>query len=152
MENKAARRKSRFLTGPDRETVMSAIEQAERLTSGEIRVHIERAAGADVLARAETIFNKLGMFRTSARNGVLIYVAAGERKFAIIGDKGIHEAVPDGFWDEARDAMAEHFRNGDFCGGICRGITIAGEALARYFPYQGERDVNELSDEISEGQ
>lgn len=152
MENKAVRRSSHFLTAPEREIVMRAIEQAEHQTSGEIRVHIERAAGPDVLARAESMFNRLGMFRTSARNGVLIYVAAGERRFAIIGDKGIHEAVPDGFWDETRDAMAEHFRSGDFCGGICRGIAIAGEALARYFPYQGERDVNELSDEISEGQ
>lgn len=151
MASKPAGRKSSLLTAPQREAIMKAIEQAERLTSGEIRVHIERAAGADVLARAESMFNRLGMFRTSARNGVLIYVATGERKFAIIGDKGIHEAVPDGFWDETRDAMAEHFRGGDFCGGICRGIAIAGEALARYFPYQGERDVNELSDEISEG-
>lgn len=151
MANKPNGQRSSFLTALQREDIMKAIEQAERLTSGEIRVHIDRTAGPDVLARAESIFNKLGMFRTADRNGVLIYVAVGERKFAIIGDKGIHEAVPDGFWDETRDVMAGRFREGDFCGGICRGIGIAGEALARYFPYQGERDVNELNDEISEG-
>lgn len=130
---------------------MNAIARAEKATSGEIRVHIEAGTNADAYDRAREVFDRLKMFKTAQRNGVLIYVAVKKRRFAIIGDEGIHQAVPPGFWEETRDAMKAHFIRGEYCKGLCKGLEIAGEALGKYFPFQGVRDVNELSDDISEG-
>ncbi|HAH95832.1 MAG TPA: hypothetical protein DF292_04785 [Firmicutes bacterium] len=143
--------KSKFLSNSELEQVMNAIAEAERATSGEIRVHLESHCDKDPFGRATEVFSKLRMERTALRNGVLIYVAAHDHQFAIIGDQGINDAVSNGFWEATRDAMIMHFKNGRFCEGLCAGLQAAGQALSKYFPYQGTKDVNELSDEISEG-
>lgn len=139
-----------ILTARDKDRIVQAIENAERCTSGEIRVHVERSSGPEPLERAAAVFEKLGMTQTKERNGVLIYLATVDRAFAILGDAGINEAVPEDFWDDIRDMMEEAFRQGKFADGICQGIVHAGEALARFFPYQRD-DTNELSNAVSEG-
>lgn len=139
-----------LLTAQDKDQIVQAIEAAERRTSGEIRVHVERTSGPEPLERAAEVFERLGMAHTKERNGVLIYLATIDRVFAIIGDLGINEAVPDDFWDEIRNGMEEAFRCGHFTEGICQGIQRAGEALAEYFPYQSD-DVNEICNSVSEG-
>ncbi|MFA6482903.1 MAG: TPM domain-containing protein, partial [Bacteroidales bacterium] len=70
--------------------------------------------------------------------------------FAIIGDAGINAKVPEGFWDQIREIMTVHFRNGDFTRGLVEGIGLAGEKLVEHFPYL-QNDTNELSDDISFG-
>ena len=102
------------------------------------------------IAGAQRVFAMLGMQKTAARNGVLIYLAVRERKFSIIGDEGIDRVVPPGFWEETKDVMADHFRAGRFVEGVVHGIESAGAHLATYFPRAAD-DVNELTDEISEG-
>ena len=128
--------------------IIASIREAERNTSGEIRVHLEDELKGDVLEVAARTFQRLRMHETEARNGVLIFIAPQQRKFAIIGDKGINEKVPEGFWDEERDLMLQHFKTGDFAGGVCAAILKAGEKLQAYFPYQSD-DENELPDDIS---
>lgn len=127
---------------------MRAIGEAEHATSGEIRVHIETSCPGDVLDEAAWLFRKLGMHKTADRNGVLIYLAVKEHKFAIIGDTGINSVVPIGFWDTIRDHMYHHFNEGLFTEGLTEGILMAGEKLKEYFPYSKD-DVNELTDTIS---
>ena len=90
------------------------------------------------------------MHKTQARNGVLFYLAVRDRKFAIIGDEGIHKVVPENFWDAIKEQMLSQFKQGDFTSGLTQGIISAGEQLKKYFPYQKD-DVNELSDELSFG-
>ncbi|HBE80914.1 MAG TPA: hypothetical protein DDW65_24470, partial [Firmicutes bacterium] len=138
----------RFFKTRDKQKIITAIEEAERLTSGEIRVHVESKAGDDVIGRAKEVFENLGMTQTALRDGLLIYLAIDDRKFAIIGDRGIDQAVPANFWDETKEKMQALFKAGQFADGICLGITLTGEHLAKYFPYQSG-DVNELSNEIS---
>lgn len=130
--------------------IKKAIQEAERNTSGEIRVHVERKLKEDLMDHAAFIFKELEMHKTEQRNGVLFYLAFDDHKFAILGDAGINAKVPDGFWDSIRDEMAERFRGGDLIGGLSHGIRRAGEELKRYFPYQSD-DENELSDDISMG-
>ena len=90
------------------------------------------------------------MHRTAERNGVLIYLATEDHKFTILGDRGIDQAVPDGFWNEIRDEMQHaHFRLGGVGQGLSQGILMAGEQLAQFFPHSAN-DINELDDEISE--
>ena len=130
--------------------ITNAIRVAETNTSGEIRVHIEKHCKEDVLDRAAYIFEKLEMHKTPLRNGVLFYLAFEDHKFAILGDAGINEKVPDNFWEEIKEEMAASFREGKFTEGLSTGIKKAGKQLKQHFPWQ-EDDVNELSDEISFG-
>ena len=140
----------RFFTIEDQLAIKNAIVQAEKETSGEIRVHIENSFTGDILDQAAYIFKKLKMHETAQRNGVLFYLAVRNRKFAIIGDAGINSKVPEGFWDLIKEKMTEHFRNDQFTDGLVEGIKLAGEKLIEYFPYL-ENDINELSNEISFG-
>lgn len=127
---------------------MEAIARAELKTSGEVRVHIDRECKGDVLDRAASVFAKLGMVKTRERNGVLFYLAVKPRKFAIIGDAGIHQKVPENFWDSIREMMLAHFREGAFARGLIEGIERAGKELQAHFPWQKD-DKNELPNEIS---
>lgn len=138
----------KFFTKEDEERIIEAIRAAERNTSGEIRVHLEKKLEADVLQEAQQTFAKLGMHKTEARNGVLIFLAPEHRKFAILGDEGINKIVGDNFWQEERDLLQQHFRQGAYADGICLAIAQVGEKLKAHFPYQQD-DTNELSDEIS---
>jgi len=131
--------------------IKNAIRAAELNTSGEIRVHIEKHCKGDVLDRAAYIFSKLKMHKTELRNGVLFYLAVEDHKFAILGDAGINQSVPDGFWENIKDEMAVYFREGKFADGLSKGIVMSGDQLKKYFPYQVD-DVNELSNEISFGE
>lgn len=131
--------------------VTAAIEDAERDTSGEIRVHIQNHVRGDLYAAARKRFEDLGMTATEQRNGVLFYLAVKDRNFAVLGDRGIDERVPDGFWQETVDTMRGFFALGDLAGGLEAGIRQAGQALREFFPRQHD-DVNELSDEISYGE
>lgn len=138
----------KFLTAEQQETVVAAVRLAEKGTSGEIRVHIDGECKGDPVKRAEEVFAKLGMHKTQLRNGVLIYLACNTRVFAIIGDKGIDDLVPEGFWQDVIDSMSGEFRQGRFAEGLAKAALMAGEKLKAYFPYQ-EDDVNEQPDDIS---
>jgi len=131
----------------EQQRIKSAVEDAERHTSGEIRVCIEKNCSENVLHRAAKYFHKLDMHKTKLRNGVLIYVATVDRKFAIIGDKGINKAVPANFWDDTKEDMLEHFKLGNLVEGITTGIAIAGDHLQKYFPHLADK--NELPDDIA---
>ncbi len=132
----------------EQQRIREAVERAEKHTSGEIRVCVEKTCSEEVLDRAAKYFTKLDMHKTKLRNGVLIYVATEDHKFAIIGDGGINKVVPDDFWDNAKLQMLEQFKLGNLIEGIATGVTMAGEQLKKYFPYDND-DVNELSDDVS---
>lgn len=138
----------KLFTESQQQEIMQAIASAELNTSGEIRLHLLDRCKTDPEKEAIAIFQKLGMHKTEARNGVLIFLALSDKKFAIIGDQGINDKVPADFWNSVRDEMLVHFKAGDLVAGICRGIILAGEKLKLYFPYQ-QGDQNELSNEIS---
>ncbi len=137
-----------FFTDIDQQQIIEAIKRAEKNTSGEIRVHIEDYKKKNVLDRAAYWFKKMGMHKTALRNGVLFYLAVDSKQFAILGDVGINQKVGDDFWNEIRDVMIAHFKNGKFTEGLSKGIEMAGEKLKQFFPYQSD-DVNELSNDIS---
>ncbi len=132
----------------EQQRIKKAVEDAERHTSGEIRVCLEKNCSEEVLDRAAKYFLRLDMHKTKLRNGVLIYLATVDRKFVIIGDAGINKAVPEGFWDDAKDAMLAHFKFGNLVEGITTGVAMAGEHLQKYFPHQLD-DKNELPDDIA---
>lgn len=140
-----------FFTDAEQANLLRAIQQAEKRTSGEIRVHIEETCPLpDPVQRAQEVFGLLNMHQTARRNGVLFYLSLDDRKFALVGDEGINAVVPPDFWNATRDAMREHLRANRFVEGLAEGIRRAGEQLKTYFPHQDD-DRNELPDEISFG-
>ena len=140
----------RFFSKEEKESIKSAVQEAELNTSGEIRVHIDNNCKEDVLDRAAWWFGKLEMHKTEQRNGVLFYLAVKDKKFAILGDAGINAVSPDDFWDAIKEKMLSHFKEEEFVTGLREGILMAGQALKEHFPHQDD-DVNELSDDISFG-
>ncbi|MFK7048577.1 MULTISPECIES: TPM domain-containing protein [Flavobacterium] len=139
-----------FLSKTDEEAVVEAIRTAESLTSGEIRVHIEKNTSLVALERAKEVFHFLKMNQTQLRNGVLVYIAVESKIFAIYGDKGINDVVPVNFWESTRDVILEQFKQRNFKQGLIEGILKAGEQLQKHFPWT-ETDKNELPDAISKG-
>ena len=128
--------------------MVTAIQQAEKDTSGEIRIHFENHAKIEVLDRASQVFAELKMHKTALRNGVLIYIALEDHQLAILGDAGINAKVPTDFWDKIKNHRVEKFKNGEICEGVCEAVLATGRQLKAFFPYQAD-DVNELEDDIS---
>ena len=140
----------KFFTKDEEERIIQAIRAAESHTSGEIRVHLEKDCKHEILREAGRIFRKLGMHKTTARNGVLILLAPERKEFAIVGDEGIHDKVGQEFWAEERDLIQHHFQKEAFADGICLAVVAIGQKLKAFFPVKDD-GVNELPDEISYG-
>ncbi len=138
-----------FLTPAEKQRVEAAIRAAEGRTSGEIRVLISRKVRGEPLEAARERFARLRMHETAERNAVLILLAVASRRFAVLGDEGIHRVVGQAGWDHLRDGMAERFRGGDFAGGLVYGVEGVAEVLREHFPWR-EGDVDELPNEVAE--
>lgn len=141
---------SEFFSEEEKTKIIRAIREAERNTSGEIRLHIEGKCTGDVLDRAAYVFEKLNMHKTRLRNGLLFYLGINDKKFAILGDAGINAVVPENLWDGIKNMVLDHFKNGEFAEGLAKGILLAGEKIKEHFPYRQD-DLNELPDDISYG-
>ncbi|MCU1347266.1 MAG: hypothetical protein JWO56_296 [Acidobacteria bacterium] len=138
-----------FLAQLDQQRIVDAIAQSEKETSGEIRVHVQpRVTGGELRDVAERTFERLGMTKTALRNGVLLFIATEEKRFVILGDRGIDEKVPPGFWDDIAARLTERFRNGELTEGIAEAILAAGAQLRTYFPRSAD-DVDELANDIN---
>ena len=137
-----------FLSKKEKKQILVAVQEAERNTSGEVRVHLEYKTKGPVYGHAQKVFQRIGMTKTEQRNGVLIFLSTHDKKFAVLGDVGINEKVPVGFWNDVVVLMQEHFKENKFAEGISKAAIRIGEKLKAYFPYQSG-DKNELPDGIS---
>jgi uncharacterized membrane protein len=138
-----------FFSKLDNDRIVAAIADAERKSSGEIRVHVTGRKPENLEARARRRFELLGMTKTADKNGVLLYIAPAVRRFQILGDAGIHEKCGPDFWKEVASEMEERFRLGEFTEGIVQGVEKVGEILTRHFP-RSKQDRDELPDMIDE--
>lgn len=138
-----------FLSKQEEDEIVKAITQAEKNTSGEIRVHIETTSKDEPMGRAQKVFHDLNMQQTKDRNAVLFYICLTNKAFVILGDEGIHEKVQqEDFWNGTRELVINHFKQGLYKQGLIYGILKAGSKLKVYFPCD-DNDTNELSNEIS---
>lgn len=141
---------SNFFTEQESATIVNAIGHIELSTAGELRLHVEDLCEEAPLDRAIEVFNKLGMYKTDNKTGVLIYVATEDHKLAIIGDKGIHSILGDNYWNQIMVEMRDRFKSESIHAGVLFGITAVGDKLVEHFPEKRLPD-NELSNEISYG-
>ena len=124
-----------FLSKLEHDRIVHALREAEAKTSGEIRVYIQRGKlKTDPLIAAQTKFRRLGMDKTRERNAVLIFVAPRAHKFAVVGDKAIHEKCGEKFWQQVVDQMRAHFQSERFSRAIVEALVEIGEILAAHFP------------------
>lgn len=140
-----------LFSSSDKLRIVGAIQEAEKQTSGEIQVHIERHCSIDVMDRAAEVFETLKMHMTKERNGVLFYLAVEDHQFAVLGDSGINQVVPENFWEKIKDEMVSLFKQKAFTDGLIKGISLCGKELKTHFPFDQKGDMNELPDEISFG-
>jgi len=142
-------KKKDFFSKEDNEMIVQAIRDAERQTSGEVRVFVEsKCRFIDPLDRALEIFAELKMQNTEQRNAVIVYVAIKDRQLAVYGDTGIHQKTGNEYWKAAVDNMISHFNKENYAAGIANCVTMIGRALQEHFPYYKDVDKNELPDEI----
>ena len=139
-----------FLSKLEHARIVSAIREAESKTSGEIRVYIQRGKfETDPVRLAQKKFQRLGMHKTHERNAVLIFVAPRAHKFAVVGDKAIHEKCGEQFWQYVVDGMRVHFQDEKFSHALTEAINEVGKVLATHFP-RTSANANKLPDEIVE--
>lgn len=139
-----------FLTPQEEAEIIEAIRQAERNTSGEIRVHLETHCSTNPFDRATQVFDLLHMQNTKYSNGVLIYVAVEDKILVILGDIGINKVVETNFWETTKEIIIQHFKIGAIKDGLVSGILNAGKKLKEHFPIDFN-DTNELPNTISKG-
>ena len=138
-----------FFSAKDKEQIVQAILNAERETSGEIRVYVEsKNPFVNVMDRAAEVFFNLKMDRTEHRNGVLLYIAMKHKELALFGDEGIYKATGPEYWNDAVKNMISRFDGDDICEGMVHCIREVGETLKEKFPYIRTDDKNELPDKI----
>ena len=135
----------------DHERIQKAIAEAERHTSGEIRVSIAPFFWGSVEAAARLAFERLGMRATRDRNAILFFVVPGRRRFTVLGDEGIHAKVGPEFWKAVVAAVEGPFRKGDFTEGLVQGIVAVGRELGAHFPFDRKTDVDELPNDVDLG-
>ena len=142
-------KKKDFFTEEDKLQIVEAVRNAERRTSGEVRVFVEnRCSYMDAIDRAKEIFVELKMNETADRNAVLLYIALKDHQLAVFGDEGIHSKLGNEYWNAEVKKMISNFNKENYAEGIQEVVTDIGEALTQFFPYNNDTDKNELSDDI----
>lgn len=132
----------------DLEDLHRAIAEAEKKTSGEIKLDFEYDVQRDSLHHAERIFEALGLTATRERNATLIVMFLKDRKFAVVGDEGIHKRVPIDFWQSVVRKIEDRFRENQFRQGLLEGIAELAEKLSVHFPCAGD-DRDEIDNRIA---
>ena len=143
------KKKKNFFTTEEQQLIIDAIHNAERMTSGEVRVFVEsKCSYMDAIDRAAELFFQLEMQKTDDRNAVLLYVAMKDRQLAVFGDEGIHKKVGNEYWNQEVQKMISNFNMENYAAGISEVVKDIGEALTKNFPFNNETDKNELPDDI----
>ena len=143
------KKKKEFFDVEETRVIVEAIQKAESMTSGEVRLFVEsKCSYMDAIDRATELFFQLQMQKTDDRNAVLVYVAMKDRQLAVFGDEGIHKKVGNDYWKKEVDKMIRNFNREDYAEGLKEIILDIGEALTKYFPYNKNTDKNELPDDI----
>ena len=142
-------KKKDFFSAEEQQLIIESIRNAERMTSGEVRVFVEsKCSYMDAIDRASELFFQLEMQKTDDRNAVLVYVAMKDRQLAVFGDEGIHKKVGNEYWNQEVQKMISNFNMENYAAGISEVVKDIGEALTKNFPFNNETDKNELPDDL----
>jgi uncharacterized membrane protein len=121
------------VTRAQRAQIARAIAEAEDGTTGRIAVRVIPDADVDAFERAQREFGAIGLHRHEHENAALILVAPKARRFAVIGDRALHERVGDAFWNATVEGSRPYFARGEVAPGIIYAVGRLGEALHAHF-------------------
>jgi len=134
--------------------IQAAADAVEKNTVGEIVLSfrnkkslLEKLYSNHELAMKD--FERLEVYKTKERTGVLIFLIFEEHYFDIIADEGIYAKIPDETWNKMEEKLKVEFRNKNYSAGVLALIAEAGEVLSREFPTRaGADNDDELQNEI----
>ena len=133
-----------FFVKEEQDRIVKAIEEAEKKTSAEIVVRLEKECHVDPLERCRQLLTDLHLTSTKGRNAVIILITVQDHKAAIYGDEAIDQVLGQKGWHEIIDRMVEGFKQGQPCDALVIAIGDLAEHLSVCFPCSPE-DINELS-------
>jgi len=137
-----------FIDKLDDDRVTAAIANAERKSSGEIRVFVSNGKPSDALVAAAAQFLKLGIDKTRERNGVLVFFAPKVQQFAVVGDEGIDAKCGQDFWRQIASRITAHLKANEFTEAVVDAVNHIGDVLAKHFPRSPD-DRNELPNQVA---
>jgi len=126
--------KDGFFSQKERGQIVRAISAWHAVTTGEIRVYVDKTSGNDVIGRANEIYEFLDLHKLPDRNGALLYIAAEDGILLVLGGAGINRKVLAGFWDRIRNRVEKSFLAGEYLEGALIFIDKAEIVLRKHFP------------------
>lgn len=139
-----------MFTAQEQQLIIDKVNEFEAKTSSNIHIHVRKKCQKDALKDAQTFFMRHKMDQTQHRNAVLIFIGETSKRFAIIGDKAIHEKVQQAFWDNSRNVLVEHFKQGDFLGGLIAVVEEIGPRLVKHFPKCDSHDHDDEQNKLGD--
>lgn len=101
----------------------------------------KRVLAAKVDRQAMATFMANGISQTRDRTGILIYISEFEHRVEILGDRGIHSKVGEGFWDQQVKHIIAGIRSGQAARAIEEAIDQMAAKLTEHFPVRaGDHD------------
>jgi uncharacterized membrane protein len=122
------------VTDAQRAAIAQAIKEAEAGTTGRILVRVIPDRDVEAFDRAKHEFGRARLHHHVTRNAALILVAPAARKFAVLGDRALHERVGETFWRDVVDETQPYFARGAVDEGVLHAVARIGSALREYFP------------------
>ncbi len=99
---------------------------------------------------ARELFVELGLHRTKARAGLLLFVSLAERHVEIIADDGIQAHLQgNALWEGIVEGFVAQVKRGGVADGFVAAIGACADIMAEHFP-RGPDDENELPDHLIE--
>lgn len=141
---------SQYISLEEKRLILKSVMEAEKQTSVEFQVHIDKSCKGDVIEKASAVFNFIHLNKTKTKKWLLFYLSLEDQKYAIIGDKEMNEMIPENFWDLVENHMQNKINEGNLTACLSEGIKMAGDQIRNFIPKQ-INDINELPDEISLG-
>ncbi len=100
-----------------------------------------------VRERTIRAFYEKGLYRTRDETGILVFLSLLERRVWILGDRGINEKIPEGFWEERAMEITAGIRSGARGSAVADAVLRCRDELAKFFPKK-PGDTNELPDDV----
>ena len=138
---------SDYFSESDLERIEKAVSDAEKNTSGEIKVVIrmdfDKEFSGDIDRQALHDFDAHGLANTRDKTGVLVLMVLSAKQFKILADKGIYEKAGKWYFEEIALAAGIMFMTGRFADGLVEAVAEIGRKLAFHFPRKSD-DTDEL--------
>ncbi len=126
------------MTRDERAAIACALARAEEGTTGRIGVRVIPDRDCHAFERAQREFIRAGLHRHHHGNAAMILVAPKAQRFAVIGDRALHDRVGDAFWRSVVDGSQPYFARGAVCDGIVYAVDRLGEAMHSHFEHVEE--------------